>query len=285
MWQREPNEFVSQPKSHDPSPDGDSWFFAVLNGQLLGINESGIPRPVTADEFRWLDVVTKHRLFLGRLHGVTCYALAIEGTITQEYVVSDLRAWLGRVDSTLFYLAGRAVQLIQWRLSHTFCGKCGESAEEHSQDHAMVCRACNLVRYPQLSPSIIVLVNKGDKALLARNTNWQGGFFSTLAGFVEPGESIEQTVHREVREEVGIEVTNLRYLGSQSWPFPNSLMLGFHAEYLSGELTFLDKEISEAKWFDIDDLPNIPGGTAISRWLIDEFVQKVTLSRDAKTSG
>jgi NAD+ diphosphatase len=111
--------------------------------------------------------------------------------------------------------------------------------------------------------------------LLARNAQWPTGMYSTLAGFVEPGESIEQTVHREVFEEVGLRVENPRYLGSQSWPFPNSLMLGFHAQYRSGEIVCQEGEIADARWFAPADLPNIPPGTAISRWLIDEFVKEV----------
>ena len=110
--------------------------------------------------------------------------------------------------------------------------------------------------------------------LLARNARWPTGMFSTLAGFVEPGESIEQTVHREVMEEVGLKVTNLRYLGSQSWPFPNSLMLGFHADYAGGEIVCQEGEISEARWFPHDELPDVPPGTAISRWLIDAFIEE-----------
>jgi len=110
--------------------------------------------------------------------------------------------------------------------------------------------------------------------LLARNAQWPTNMFSTLAGFVEPGESIEQTVHREVLEEVGLKVKNLQYLGSQSWPFPNSLMLGFHAEYDSGEIVCQDEEIAEAHWFTPDDMPNIPPKTAISRWLIDDFINQ-----------
>ena len=110
--------------------------------------------------------------------------------------------------------------------------------------------------------------------LLARNANWPAGFYSTLAGFVEPGESVEQTLHREVMEEVGVQVSNLRYFGSQSWPFPNSLMLGYHADYLDGEIVCQEGEIADARWFKVDDLPNMPPPTAISRWLIDAFIDE-----------
>ena len=129
---------------------------------------------------------------------------------------------------------------------------------------------CGLVSYPRLSPSIIVLVRKGDEMLLARNANWPKGMYSTLAGFVEPGESIEQTVHREVFEEVGLRVKNVRYLGSQSWPFPNSLMLGFHADYAGGEIVCQAGRSRMRAGFDHSEMPAVPPGTAISRWLIDD---------------
>lgn len=276
MWPREPDDFLSLSKHHDQSPTEDSLFFTIIEGELLSITEAGIPRPITADEFRWLDVSVEHRLFMGDWRGVSCYALGAKGTVPNEYTLSSLRSWLGRVEPSLFYLAGRAVQLVEWINNHAFCGRCGTRTEEHENDRATSCPDCGLVSYPRISPSIIVLVRKGSQALLARNRMWPTDMYSTLAGFVEPGESIEQTVHREVREEVGLEVCNLRYLGSQSWPFPNSLMLGFHADYRSGEFEYRDGEISEAKWFDADDLPNIPGGTAISRWLINEFVEEMT---------
>lgn len=137
----------------------------------------------------------------------------------------------------------------------------------------MTCRDCRVINYPRLSPSIIVLVTRGDEMLLARNANWPTNMYSTLAGFVEPGESIEQTVHREVMEEVGLRVRNLRYFGSQSWPFPNSLMLGFHAEYEGGDIVCQPDEIADAQWFSKDTLPQTPPKTAISGWLIDEFIQ------------
>jgi NAD+ diphosphatase len=175
----------------------------------------------------------------------------------------------------VFYLAGRAQQVIEWHNTHQHCGRCGGAMEDHRADRAKVCSGCGLINYPRIAPSIIVLVTKGEEMLLARNAQWPTGMYSTLAGFVEVGESIEQTVHREVEEEVGLQVDNLNYLGSQSWPFPNSLMLGFHAEYAGGEIICDATEIADAKWFSHDALPNIPPGTAISRWLIDDFIDQV----------
>ena len=274
MWPFDPDDFESLPVNHDQSNDENALYFCLIRDDLVSISEQGIPRPITADEFRWLDVEVKSKSFLGAWRGVSCYALDIEGNVPEGYAVSDLRGWLGRVEPGVFYLAGRAKQIVDLIRQNQFCGRCGEPMIDHRSDRARYCPSCRLVNYPRLSPSIIVLVRQGDEMLLARNTNWPQGMYSTLAGFVEPGESIEQTVHREVQEEVGIKVKNVRYLGSQSWPFPNSLMLGFHCDYASGELTFLDDEIAEAKWFRYDALPNVPGGTAISRWLIDRFIDQ-----------
>lgn len=274
MWPLDPDDFQSLPIQDEQTISEDSLYFVVLRGGLLAISDQGIPRPITADEFRWLDVAVISKTFLGRWRGIPCYALEVEGSVPDNYVVGDLRSWLGRVESGMFYLAGRAKQIVDWDRDHRYCGRCGEPTVLHEHDRARECDDCGLIAYPRISPSIIVLVCNNDKMLLARNAAWPNGMYSTLAGFVEPGESIEQTVHREVMEEVGIKVKNLRYMGSQSWPFPNSLMLGFHAGYDSGELRFNDGEISDAKWFGADELPNIPERTAISRWLIDAFVDR-----------
>ena len=276
MFQARPSRFLSETAPPKGTDLDQAFYFVCLGDDLLSISEQGIPRPVTADEFRWVDVEVTYKHYLGRWENRACYALAAAGRPPEGFAVTGLRAWLGRVEPDFFYLAGRAKQIVEWHRDHQFCSRCGSRNEEHPTDRAKYCRDCGLTTYPRLSPSIIVLVRKGDEMLLARNAAWPMRMFSTLAGFVEPGESIEQTVHREVHEEVGLEVDNLRYLGSQSWPFPNSLMLGFHADYASGEFSFRDGEIAEARWFHYRDLPNVPGGTAISRWLIDAFIDERT---------
>jgi len=275
MWPFNPDGFESALRPPDDIEHGDSWMFVSVGGQIACIVEHGIPRPITGDELRWLDVEIHARHYLGRFRGRCCFAVEAEGQLPPGYTLSGLRSWLGRVEPALFYLAGRATQIVEWHATHRFCGRCGAAMEDHPRDRARVCSSCGLVCYPRLSPSIIVLVIKGDQMLLARNANWPANMYSTLAGFVEPGESIEQTVHREVEEEVGIRVKNLRYRGSQSWPFPNSLMLGFHAEYDSGEIVCQQEEIADARWFRADELPNVPPGTAISRWLIDAFIEEL----------
>lgn len=275
MWPVNPDGFEPEVRPDEDAASGESWMFVSLGQQLVCISEQGVPRPVTADELRWLDIEIQARHYLGRFRGRPCFALQAEGQVPEGYQLTDLRGWLGRVEPAVFYIAGRARQVLDWHDTHRYCGRCGAETEDHAEDRAKVCPRCALVNYPRLSPSIIVLVHRGDEMLLARNANWPTNMYSTLAGFVEAGESIEQTVHREVEEEVGIRVRNLRYLGSQSWPFPNSLMLGFHAEYDSGDIVCQEGEIADARWFRHDDLPNVPPGTAISRWLIDDFIASV----------
>lgn len=189
-----------------------------------------------------------------------------------------LRTLLGQSSHFMFSLAGRAAQILDWYRTHQYCGKCGQKTEDHPEDRAMVCQGCGIHSYPRLSPSIITLVHNGDQILLARNHNFPNNLYSTLAGFVEPGESIEETVHREVFEEVGVKIKNLEYLGSQPWPFPNSLMLAFLAEYDSGEIVLQEEEIADAQWFSCESLPMIPGKVAISRWIIDTYLQRMGLS-------
>ncbi len=278
MWPLDPDGFEPDVQPGRGTADDDSWIFVILEGEIACISEQGVPRPITADELRWLDVDIRSRHFLGRFRGRSCFAVEAQGRLPEGYARAGLRTWLGRVEPPVFYLAGRAQQVIEWHDTHRYCGRCATPMEDHPQDRARVCPECGLINYPRLSPSIIVLVTRGDEMLLARNANWPTNMYSTLAGFVEPGESIEQTVHREVAEEVGLSVRNLRYLGSQSWPFPNSLMLGFHAEYDSGEIVCQEGEIADARWFRYDDLPNVPPGTAISRWLIDDFIERVRRS-------
>ncbi len=272
MWPNTPDAFESLVRPSADQALDDAWYFVFVEGQILSLAERGIPKPLESSDMRWLDIERTAEIYLGNFNGRPCFAVAASGRTPEGYTLANLRAWLGRVEPAVFYLAGRAQQLIDWDRDHRFCGRCGNAMVDHAADRAKECDGCGMVSYPRLSPSIIVLVHRGNEMLLARNARWPTGMYSTLAGFVEPGESIEQTVHREVYEEVGLRVKNLRYLGSQSWPFPNSLMLGFHAEYDSGEIDCRDEEISEARWFTADDLPNIPPGTAISRWLIDDFI-------------
>lgn len=189
----------------------------------------------------------------------------------------DLRSFYGRAAEHEWLAAGRSVQIVEWSRTHHFCGRCGERTELAARDRAMRCPACSLVAFPRLSPAMITLVTRGgpgpgEEALLARGVQWNVPTYSCLAGFVEPGESLEDAVVREVHEEVGVAVRRPQYFGSQPWPFPNSLMVGFRAEYESGDIVCDPTEIADAAWFRREDLPMIPPGISIARKLIDAWL-------------
>ena len=186
----------------------------------------------------------------------------------------SLRRHLLEGDGRVVPLLNYASQIVTWAEEHRFCGRCGQPQQAAEDERAMCCEQCATRQYPRLSPSMIVLVTRGDEVLLARSPRFAPGVYSTLAGFVEPAESVEQCVIREIREEVGLEIRNLRYQGSQSWPFPHSLMLGFHADYAGGEIVPQPEEIEDARWFALDALPPLPKPGSISRYLIDLYLAR-----------
>ncbi|HYE82454.1 MAG TPA: NAD(+) diphosphatase, partial [Clostridia bacterium] len=185
-----------------------------------------------------------------------------------------LRQLHEQIDKSILQAAFRAVQIVAWDETHRFCGACGEATIKKADEHAKICPKCGHIAYPRLSPAVIVAITKEDKLLLARNKNFVSGFYSVLAGFVEAGETLEECVKREIREEARIEVKNIKYFGSQSWPFPNSFMLAFTAEHESGEIQVDENEIAEAGWFGVEEIPKIPAKLSISRKLIDWFIEK-----------
>lgn len=214
--------------------------------------------------------------YLGTLDGEHLFAATLAQPLPAPFVTRKLRSLYLAIDDGLFAAASRAVQVSAWLATHRFCGQCGRPTTRVATERAMQCTTCDLRFYPRIAPAIIVLVRRGAQALLARGTRFPMPMYSTLAGFSEVGESLEETLAREIKEEVGITVTNPRYFGSQSWPFPNSLMVGFFADYESGDLTLDSNEIVDAKWFDAHDLPLIPPGLSIARRLIDHWIADVT---------
>lgn len=221
----------------------------------------------------------RKRHFMGYWEDQPCYAIEIEDEHDldpMEYQVGSLWQVLGRVDEQLFALAGRASQLLDWERDHQFCGRCGGSMSLDARERAMRCEPCRTINYPRIAPCIIVLVTRGEEMLLARSVNHPRGMYSTLAGFIEAGESAEETLVREVREEVGLDVGNLRYFQSQSWPFPNQLMLGFFAEYLGGNIVCEPEEIADAQWFHHSDLPMIPPPSSVAGQLIQHHIESIT---------
>ena len=223
-----------------------------------------------------LDMTMGNTFYIGSLDGLPCYAARFpkDQVIPYHMTFIGLRALNGQIDSTMLQAAFRAVQIISWDETHRFCGVCGQATLTKTDEHAKVCPRCGHTAYPRLSPAVIVAITKGDKLLLASNTNFTTNMYSVLAGFVEAGETIEECIKREVREEVGIEIKNIAYFGSQPWPFPNSLMIAFTAEHASGEIKIDENEIADARWFGAHELPNIPGPLSISRSLIEWFMEK-----------
>jgi NAD+ diphosphatase len=212
--------------------------------------------------------------FFGSYAGSDCFVAEIEAKeeLAAGMVSINLRKLFGLVDDDLFTLAGRALQILHWHHEHRFCGRCGTATTGHETELAKSCPACHQVYYPRLSPAVIMSVIDNRRILLARSPRYPQGMYSTLAGFVEPGETLEEAVRREVREETNILVGNVEYVASQPWPFPHSLMIGFTAVYAGGELLVDGEEIEEAAWFSADALPLLPSKISISRLLIDRFI-------------
>lgn len=186
----------------------------------------------------------------------------------------NIRELYGVIPDEELATAALAVRIIDFDRTTRFCGQCGAPTRQSRQERAKICDACGLITYPRTSPAIIVLVRRDDKVLLARSPRFPPGLHSILAGFVEPAETLEEAAHREVREETGIKITNIRYWGSEPWPFPNSLMIGFIVDYAGGEIVIDNNEIISAGWFDRDYLPNLPSKMSISRALIDWWIAK-----------
>ena len=256
---------------------GPALWFAFRGERLLvevvgGEDPPAVPR-VTSLEELGLSPAFRHEV--GFLNGERCWAAGLEPDAEppEGLTFRDLRG-LWSVDERFFVTAGRAKQIVEWDRTHRFCGRDGAETVPGPTPLSKECPRCGLLFYPRLSPAVIVLVKRGNEALLARSPGFPPGMYSVLAGFVEPGESIEETIEREVREEVGIEVKNVRYFGSQPWPFPNSLMLGFTVDYAGGELRADPAEIEEAGWYTVDDLPPLPPKLSIARRMIDEFAAR-----------
>jgi NAD+ diphosphatase len=251
------------------------WFIFSENKLLVSQKPESVTIPLLVD-LSELGLTTMQQNYLGQLDDRHCYAVEVaEGTIPPAGMTFEgLREVYGRLDEDLFWIAARAVQIVDWDRTHQLCGRCGVPLKTSQTERAKECPKCGLLHFPRLAPAIIVLVERGNELLLARSRHFMPRMYSVLAGFVEPGESLEEAVVREVREEVGISVKDIKYFGSQPWPFPHSLMVGFTATYAGGKISLDDSEIEDAGWFTADRLPRIPGKISIARKLIDWFIDK-----------
>ena len=255
-------------------------WFAFRKAEILVVNGAERPAMPCCVDLTEHGLAARRSQYLGLYEGKHCYAAEIPEaqSLPEGWSALGLRDLFGLVETTLAALSGRAWQILQWDGNHQYCSRCGARTELRTDERARSCPACSFTSYPPVSPAIMILVTHGKKLLLARKPIWPDGRFSALAGFVEPGEMLEDTVRRETREEVGVEVRNIRYFGSQPWPFPHSLMIAFTAEYASGEIRPDGVEIVEARWFELDALPKLPPPISISRRLIDTVAGRLARS-------
>jgi NAD+ diphosphatase len=226
----------------------------------------------------WLWHPPVRTLYLGLLKGRQCWAAELPAQAEAPPGMSweGLRTLFSVLDDAHFALAGRALQLVDWDRTHQFCGRCGARTEAHPTERVRVCPGCKLSAYPRVAPAVMALVRRGRELLLARGPHFPPGMYSALAGFVEPGESLEQCLAREVLEEVGVRISNIRYFASQPWPFPHSLMIAFVCDWAGGEIRPQAGEIEEAKWFEVLQLPRLPSKISIARRLIDAVVAQIS---------
>ncbi len=261
-----------------PRNDSDSneWLFIFNSAKILIKNDLDSLRIPTSEDFTGTELVFDFKQYLGETEGYPSYCVEVDDAFIPPsgMYFTDLRSLLDQIEEDLFYLAGRAFQIVNWNRMHKFCGKCGTLTEAQQNELAKKCPNCGSVFYPRISPAIIVAVVRGDEILLAHNKNFRPNWYSVIAGFMEPGETFEDCVMREVMEEVGIKVKNIQYFDSQPWPFPDSLMVGFVAEHESGEIMVDGVEIEDAAWYGMDNLPPRPTVVSIAGRLIESVVRR-----------
>jgi NAD+ diphosphatase len=272
---------ASQSMSFDPTvkltgrQSGPAYWFVFADDRLLVQEGNPSARVPFLEDLPALGLEPIRQQVLGTLDHIPCYSAELEPGTTPPsgFSFQGLRRLFGVLDEALFGIAVRAKQIVSWDQTHQFCGRCGTKTRGMEDERAKLCPACGLTGFPRIAPAVIVAVTRRDELLLARARRFPEGFYSVLAGFVEAGETLEECVRREIREEVGIDVDDIRYFGSQSWPFPHSLMIAFTAEYANGELRPDLSEIADAGWFSPDRLPWVPEKISIARGLIDWFVE------------
>ena len=258
-----------------PDPGGPGYLLLIRGGDLVVLAGEGqrLPWGELPD---WVEPGSA--LLLGTWEGEPLRAGRIARTtpLPPSLAAEPFNATSDLLDDRLLTLGGIARNLLSWERDSARCPRCGGGMAWLPGSWGRRCADCGMERFPPTYPCAIVLVRRGDEFLLGRKAEWPQGRYSLIAGYLDPGESLEECAVREVREEAGIEVTNLRYVGSQSWPFPSQLMAGFVADYAGGELSVADDELEDARWFTADAPPPLlPGQRSIARWIIDRYMLKI----------
>lgn len=268
--------FLPLVSPEDAAIESALWFVFQGNQLLVRRSEGRADVPAVRHP-EDIGLAPMRHQYLGLLGGHHCFSAECDNGVAPPagMVWAGLRSLFGLMDDRHFAVAGRAVQIVDWDRSHQYCGRCGTPTVIKVGERARLCPACAQVHYPRLAPAVMALVRRGPELLLARSPHFAPGMYSALAGFVEPGESLEHCLQREVKEEVSVEVSNLRYFGSQSWPFPHSLMIAFTCDYVSGDIQPQPGEIEAADWFTLERLPVLPNPISISRRLIDATIERI----------
>ncbi len=270
------DRFVAGVRPPRPEDLSHSYWFPFRKRRMLVEVQGPFVRTLCGPARPPFDLSLERLHYFGAFDGVSCYAVWLDDDCQAPPAMDflPLPALFEALPRELYSLCDRASQIVEWDRTHRYCSRCGAKTRRKTSERAKLCPRCELASFPALNPAVIVLVERGDQILLARSPHFPAGMFSVLAGFVEPGETLEEAVKREVLEEVGIRIKNLNYFASQSWPFPHSLMIAFTAQYAGGELAADQLEIEKAGWYRYDQLPQIPGPISIARQLIDWFLEK-----------
>ena len=264
--------FIPSVASTLPETNNDIYFL-FYNDELLVKSEANKTIVPTIKDLAALKF--NNIQYLGSVNGENCFC----GEINKDAIIPNSMCLLGlkfltqQLPADMFWIAGRAKQVVSFNNDHKYCGRCGTLTQSVDGERAKKCSKCGLANYPRICPAIIVAVVKDGKLLLAHNNQFPKDLYSVVSGFVEVGETFEECVVREVCEETGITVKNIKYFGNQPWPFPNSLMIGFTCEYESGEIQVDGEEIGHAKWYSSTELPLTPDSISIAKKLIDWFAE------------
>ncbi len=263
-------------KRGDPPPEAQGLWLLVQDQHLVVVPDGGafaLPRGRVPDG---LDSMVKDPFWLGTYHGMPCFAASLpkDAALPPGLAREPLVPMRGtRLPDDLLSLGGMAMQALWWESTSGFCPRCGGPTTRIEGEWGKRCPRCHYEHYPHLHPAVIILVRDGDRVLLARKAEWAPGRYALVAGFVDNGESLEGAVAREVKEEVGVDVKDVHYVGSQNWPFPSQIMLGFVASYAGGELRVDRSELDDACWFPCDQLPNRPSRHSIAGFILEHYAR------------